>query len=100
MEMKFPPATTWVLFQDAHVDRECIGINCLCYIIHDRYRIEVLRRLTDLDRQSYQEEFDQSLHIGATGPAKARGPRSRAASASDPTLDLDDIRPTIIEGGD
>ena len=56
--------------------------------------------LTLFATRLYQEEVDQGLHSGTAGPAKARGRRSRAASASEPTFDLDDILPTTIEGGD
>ena len=70
------------------------------FTISEPARLEVLRRLAELNRLRYQEEVDQGLHSGTAGPAKARGRRSRAASASEPTFDLDDILPTTIEGGD
>ena len=70
------------------------------FTISEEARLEVLKRLTDLNRQRYQEEVIQGLHSGTAGPAKARGRRSRAASASEPTLALDDILPTTIQGGD
>jgi hypothetical protein len=64
------------------------------FTISEPARLEVLRRLAELNRQRYQEEVDQGLHGGATGSGKVRGRRSRAASTSEPTLDLDDISPT------
>jgi hypothetical protein len=70
------------------------------FTISESARLEVLRRLAELNRLRYQEEVDQGLHGGAAGPAKARGRRSRASSVSEPTLDLDDILPMTIEGGD
>lgn len=70
------------------------------FTISEPARLEVLRRLAELNRQRYQEEVDQGLHRGTAGSAKARGRRSRAASASEPTLDLEDILPTTSEGGD
>ncbi len=70
------------------------------FTISESARLEVLRRLAELNRLRYQEEVDQGLHGGTAGPAKARGRRSRATSASEPTLDLDDILPMTIEGGD
>ncbi len=70
------------------------------YTISEPARLEVLRRLAELNRQRYQEEVDQGLHGEAAGPGKARERRSRAGSASELTLDLDDILPTSTEGGD
>ncbi|MBX3446744.1 MAG: hypothetical protein KF765_08305 [Parvibaculaceae bacterium] len=70
------------------------------FTISESARLEVLRRLAELNSQRYRDEVNQGLHDGAAGPAKARGHRPRAASASEPTLDLDDILPTTIEGGD
>ncbi|UVF22801.1 hypothetical protein HPT29_027675 (plasmid) [Microvirga terrae] len=57
-------------------------------------RADVLHRFADMNRQRYQEEVDQGLHGGTAVSGKARGRRSRAASASEPTLDLEDILPT------
>jgi len=74
--------------------------DCDRFTISERARTEVLQRLSELNHQRYQEEVDQGLHGGAAGSAKALGRRSRAASASEPTLDLEDIFPTTIEGGD
>jgi len=70
------------------------------FTISEPARLEVLRRLAELNRQRYQEEVDQGLHGGTAGSGKARARRSRAASASEPTFDLEDILPTTIEGGD
>jgi hypothetical protein len=70
------------------------------FTISEPARLEVLRRLAELNRQRYQEEVDQGLHSETAGSGKARGRRSRAASASEPTLDLEDILPVTIEGGD
>jgi hypothetical protein len=64
------------------------------FTISEPARLEVLRRLADLNRQRYQEEVDQGLHGRTAGSAKTRGRRSRAASASEPTLDLEDILST------
>ena len=70
------------------------------FTISEHARFEVLRRLADLNHQRYQEEVDQGLHRKTPKSGKARGRKSRAASASEPTLDLDDILPTTIEGDD
>ena len=70
------------------------------FTISEPARLEVLRRLGELNRQRYQEEVDQGLHGGTSGSGKARARRSRTASGSEPTLDLDDILPTTIEEGD
>ena len=70
------------------------------FTISEAARLEVLRRLAALNLQRYAEEVDQSLHGGTAGSGKGRGRRSRGTSTSEPTLDLDDILPTTIEGGD
>jgi hypothetical protein len=62
--------------------------------LNGRMRDLVLTKLIELNRQRYEEEVDQGLHFGRAGSGKARGRRSRAASTSEPTLDLDDISPT------
>lgn len=64
------------------------------YTISESARLEVLRRLADLNRQRYQEEVDQGLHGGTAGSGKARARRSSAASGSEPTLALEEIFPT------
>ncbi len=68
------------------------------FTISDEVRFEVLRRLAELNQQLHQEELDQGPHATA-GRSKARGHRTRAASASEPMLDLEDILPTT-KGGD
>ncbi|MHC2258305.1 Eco57I restriction-modification methylase domain-containing protein [Sinorhizobium meliloti] len=69
------------------------------FTISEPARLEVLRRLAELNRQRYQEEVDQDLHDGTSGSGKARARRSRTVSASEPTLDLEDFLPAIIEWG-
>src|SRR5690606_12802476 len=70
------------------------------FTMSEKARREILRSLAELNRQRYQEEVDQGLHGGAAGSGKARGRKTRAVSASEPTLDLEDTLPTTIEGGD
>jgi hypothetical protein len=70
------------------------------FTVSEEARIEVLRRLAELNRQRYQEEVDQGLHGATSGLSKGRARRSRAVSASELTLDLEDVLPTTIEGGD
>ena len=70
------------------------------FTISEIARREILRRLSELNRQRYKQEVDGGLHGVARAPRKARGRTLRAASASEPTLDLGDILPTMIEGGD
>jgi len=70
------------------------------FTISEPARLEVLRRLAELNRQRYQEEVDQGLHGETASPGKGRGRRPRVASTSELTLDLEDILPTAIEGGD
>ena len=70
------------------------------FTISENARLEVLRRLAELNQQRYQEEIDQGLH-GAT-PSSSKGParRSRPVASSELTLDLDDILSPAIDGGD
>lgn len=70
------------------------------FTISEPARLEVLRRLAELNRQRYQEEVDHGSHGEMADSGKARGRRSRAGSVSEPTLDLDDIAPLTLEGGD
>ena len=53
------------------------------FTISETARVEVLRRLSDLNRQRYQEEVEQGLHPGSkaqtSSPAK-RGPRSKVTA--------------------
>ncbi|MBS4045650.1 MAG: ATP phosphoribosyltransferase regulatory subunit [Alphaproteobacteria bacterium] len=72
----------------------------LRYSICEKARVEVLRRLAELNRQRYQEEVDQGLHGGTADSDKLRARRSRADSGSELTLDLEDILSTTKEGGD
>jgi hypothetical protein len=70
------------------------------FTISEVARLEVLRRLAELNRQRYQEEVDQGLHGEASGPSKGPSRGSRGVSPSEPTLDLGDIFPNGIAGGD
>lgn len=70
------------------------------FTISETARLEVLRRLAALNRQRYQQEVDEGLHGKTSSPSKGRARRSRAVSASEPTLDLDEILRTTIDGGD
>lgn len=71
----------------------------LRFTISEPARLEVLRRLSELNRQRFQKEVNQSPP-GASGTGKARARRSRTVSASEPRLDLDEILRTTTEGGD
>ncbi|MFD2237834.1 Eco57I restriction-modification methylase domain-containing protein [Aureimonas populi] len=70
------------------------------FTISEPARLEILRRLAELNRQRYQEEVDRGLHGVTSGSSKGRGRRTRAALASELTLDLEDILPTTTEGDD
>lgn len=61
------------------------------YTISETARVEVLRRLSDLNRQRYEEEVTQGLHGSkATGAAK-RAPRTKSASSPQPSFDFDAV---------
>lgn len=54
-------------------------------------RIEILRRLTALNRKRFQDEVDAGLHCGKTTGGTARAPRSRnkrPEATSQPSFDL------------
>lgn len=74
--------------------------NVVRFTIPDRVRLEVLRRLAAMNKERYDAEIAQGLQSRKSGSGKALGRRSRAASASEPTLDLENIHPTTIDGDD
>lgn len=56
------------------------------FSISDRVRLEVLRRLSELNHQRYEEEISQGLH----GSSGARAPRRAASTAlAQPSLDFE-----------
>lgn len=61
------------------------------FTISEAARLEVLRRLAELNRQHYQEEVNQGLHDATSGLSKGHARRSPSVSASEPTLDLHEI---------
>jgi hypothetical protein len=69
------------------------------FTVSETARVEVLRRLAELNRQRYQEEVTQRLHEGSSRSGKAGVRRSQAGSAPEPTLDLEALL-TTIEGSD
>lgn len=72
----------------------------LRFTISENTRLEVLRRLAGLNQQRHEDELAQGPSRGKSRPSKGRVRQSRGASVSEPTLDLDDVLPTTIEGGD
>lgn len=58
------------------------------FTISESARVEVLRRLAELNRQRYQEEVDQGLHDGNAAGAKS-APRLKASGAApQPSFDF------------
>lgn len=70
------------------------------FTISEPVRLEVLRRLVDLNRQRYQEEVDQGLHGATGGSVKRRKGQSPTKSATESMLDLGNILPTTIKEDD
>ena len=71
------------------------------FTISETARVEVLQRLSALNRQRYEEEIARGLHSDATPRASARAPRAgRATSAAtaQPLLDLEDGAATTVYG--
>lgn len=64
------------------------------FTISETARVEVLRRLSDLNRQRYEEEVAQGLHGNATPRTSTRAPRASCAlnaATAQPLLDFDAI---------
>lgn len=71
------------------------------FSISGRARLEVLRRLSDLNRQRYEEEVAQGLHGNAVPRASTRATRAgRTASAAmiQPSLDFESGAATSVNG--
>lgn len=64
------------------------------FTISDTARVEVLRRLSELNRQRYEEEVARGLHGGASGGARAPARPRRRASANTSQSLLGDIEET------
>lgn len=64
------------------------------FTISEAARVEVLRRLSELNRQRYEEEVARGLHGDAEQRASTRAPRARRitnAATAQPSLDFDAI---------
>ncbi|MGA4222314.1 Eco57I restriction-modification methylase domain-containing protein [Ralstonia nicotianae] len=60
------------------------------FTVSESARVEVLRRLSELNRQRYEEEVTRGLHAAATPRASTRAPRAgRTASAATAQSSLD-----------
>lgn len=69
------------------------------FTISEPSRLEVLRRLAELNRQRYLEEDEKRLDQDPNSLSKIRGTRTRAESTSDLTLNFDENLPTTNEVG-
>jgi len=61
---------------------------CTRFTISDRVRIEVLRRLSELNHQRHEEEVAQGLH-GKVSTRASRAGRNTNATTPQPSLDFD-----------
>ncbi|UCV23812.1 Eco57I restriction-modification methylase domain-containing protein [Ferribacterium limneticum] len=61
------------------------------FTISEAARLEVLRRLSKLNRQRYEEEVAQGLHGSKATHTAKRAPRTKSASSSQPSFDFDAI---------
>lgn len=61
------------------------------FTISETARVEVLRRLSELNRQRYEEEVAQGLHPDALPRASTRTRRRASTDFSQPTLDFDAV---------
>lgn len=64
------------------------------FTISETARVEVLRRLSELNRQRYEEEVARGLHGGASGGTRAPARTRRRASANTSQSLLDDNEET------
>ncbi|MDK6706085.1 Eco57I restriction-modification methylase domain-containing protein [Pseudomonas aeruginosa] len=72
------------------------------FTISEVARVEVLRRLSQLNRQRYEEEVAQGLHGGSARRATTRNPRTVRSTHSTPVqsgLDFD-AEPVLIANGE
>jgi len=58
------------------------------FTISEPVRVEVLRRLSELNRQRYEEEVAQGLHGGGTVHTSSRAPRVGRATSTTPVHPL------------
>jgi hypothetical protein len=71
------------------------------FTISEIARIEVLRRLSELNRQRYEEEVEQGLHGSAGQRTSARSPRARrvtSAATAQPSFDFESGPATPVKG--
>ena len=61
------------------------------FTISETARVEVLRRLSELNRQRYEEEVALSLHGSKATDTAKRTPRTKSASSPQPSFDFDAI---------
>jgi hypothetical protein len=61
------------------------------YTISEDARVEVLRRMSELNRQRYEEEVARGLHGGKATDAAKRTPRTESAPSTQPSFDFDAI---------
>lgn len=71
------------------------------FTISETARIEVLRRLAELNRQRYEEEVAQGLHGSAAPRTSARAPRTRritSAATAQPSFDFESGAAATVNG--
>lgn len=71
------------------------------FTISETARIEVLRRLSELNRQRYRDEVDKGLHGNVTSPTPPRSKKGRTRSSKAESLGLFDFAaPETVTGND
>jgi len=68
------------------------------FTISETARIEVLRRLSELNRQRHEEEVNQGLYDNATQRASTRASRTPSTSMVQPSLDFERGGATPVNG--
>lgn len=76
--------------------------DCVRFTISETAQLEVLQRLSELNRTLYEEEVARGLHVDAPLRASTRAPRAgRASSAAStqPSFDFEAMAATVVDGG-
>jgi len=72
--------------------------DCVRFTISETAQLEVLQRLSELNRTRYEEEVARGLHVDAPQRASTRAPRASSAASAQPSFDFETIAATVIDG--
>ncbi|MCX7214499.1 MAG: ATP phosphoribosyltransferase regulatory subunit [Burkholderiales bacterium] len=72
--------------------------DCMRFTIGETAQLEVLRRLSELNRQRYEEEVARGLHTDPSPRALTRAPRASSAASAQPSFDFEAMAATAVDG--